>query len=406
MRAWARILRILGAVLTIGAVFAGSYAIAVALREPVFASEPADLAQPELSEVESAAPPETVPEPLVSEEAAPVPATVAVDVAGEVETADPDGLFDDVPELEIPEVDLDLDLDLNLDLDLDPVFAEIEERLTTEVGVPVRLPATLDVFDETSVSANLNAVDANGYVVQVGEGPDCNGSSTCQILTFTARASNQANPTLPEGTPVPLPNDLSGVYIDSSCGADCNNAFIVWVQDGVRYSVGSRVASGPAVLDLAWQSIDTALPTPSGPEACGFGAPQHEGAVARTITTVVDEDRSMHWIGVCSALGFDIEIIESPGDLRWTDVDGDGTFDTVVTHADGTSTIFAIDANRPRAVIDTGGGRLLVGDLACVNGTRRQPVDAATGEQLDFVNTTTVRRVPIESISEVPVGDC
>jgi len=237
---------------------------------------------------------------------------------------------------------------------------------------------------------------------------DCNGATVCRVSTFTARQSTSADPQLPAGTPVPLPNGLEGVFVDSSCGPDCNNGFILWIEDGVRYSVGSRVASGPSVLNLAWRSIDTALPTPSGPEVCGPGAPKHEGRVARTITTSVDDDRDMHWVAVCSEAGFDLEIIESPGELRWSDVDGNGVFDAVVRHDDGTSTIFALDSNRPLGVIDNGtNGRLRVQDLACVNdGGTRVAVDGASGERLDFVNSTNVRRNDDIDLSEMSPFDC
>lgn len=390
MRVWSRILRALAVVALLTVVFAASFLIAVTMREPILSNtDTTDSLAFDLSP--------TV-DPLTSPNGEAVPTTdPVVVVAGEVEEATPE-------EVEPEEPAEPVEVRTPVELSIDPAFAAVEQLLSTELDIAVRLPESLD--SENTWSATLASIDADGYVVHVGDEPDCGAASACRILTFTARASNQANPTLPSGTPVPLPNGQTGTFIDSSCGDGCNNAFIVWIEDGVRYSVGSRVASGQSVLDLAWRSIDTELPTPSGPEACGPGAPKHNGAVARTITTPVDDERSMHWIAVCSALGFDIEIIEAPGSLRWVDVDGDGTHDTVVTHDDGTATIFTVRENRPLGVIDSAGGRLRVGDLGCVNGTRRQAVDRATGERLDYVNATTVRRVADPAISELSVVDC
>lgn len=395
MRVWRWILRLIAAAVLLSAVFAISFIIAVTMRPQPQVGTLAPIAAPT---VETTAP-VTRPalEPELSEQSQSVPTTAPpiAFVEGAVELVDT---------ISAPPPPVTTEAPPAVELNLDPVFASIESRLSTEVDIAIRLPAQLDGAE--AWSATIDSIDANRYVVHVEDEPDCNAASACRTLTFTGSRSTAAEPSLPAGTTIPLPNGERGVFVDSSCGADCNNGFIVWVEDDVRYSVGSRVASGPAVLDLAWRSIDTALPTPSGPQICGPGAPKHNGQVARTITTEVDDQRSMHWIAVCSGLGFDIEIVEAPGDLRWTDVDGDDIYDAVITHADGSSTIFAIDGNRPLGVIDTSGGRLQVGDLKCVNSTRRQPIDAATNERLEYINSTSVRRVADPTLSESDVGDC
>lgn len=290
---------------------------------------------------------------------------------------------------------------------LDPIFDSTRAELTDVLTISVRLPEELD-DEATSWVPVISAIDPNGYVIHLDRDENCDGSSTCRVSTFTARRSAQLSPELTGGTPVPLPNGLSGVLMDSSCGEGCNNGFIIWIEDGVRYSVGSRVSAGPEILDLAWRSIDAALPTPSGPSVCGQGAPKHDGQVARTITTTVGDERSMHWVAVCSELGFDIEIIDAPGDLRWQDVDADGSHDAVVRYEDGSSTIFTIDNNRPRSVINFGTGRrLLVADLTCEQTTSgRRAVDRATGERLEFISTTLVRRIADETLIDSNLVDC
>ncbi|MFT7475411.1 MAG: hypothetical protein ACI81L_002350, partial [Verrucomicrobiales bacterium] len=256
----------------------------------------------------------------------------------------------------------------------------------------------------------ISSLDESGYVLHVGSGPDCNGATACRIATFTARRSATATPQLAHGTIVPLPNGLIGIFSDASCGTECNNGFITWIEGDVRYSVGSRVASGQAVLDLAWRSIDRSLPTPSGPDVCGPGAPQHDGMVARTITTDLGDDRRMHWVAVCSAAGTQVEIIATPGELRWVDVNVDGRYDAVVEHADGSSTLFSVSDGGPHASIDsTNGGRLLVGELGCgdTDGDgRREAFDLDSSEELQFVTPTTVRRIERIDLTGALIGDC
>ena len=105
----------------------------------------------------------------------------------------------------------------------------------------------------------------------------------------------------------------------------------------------------------------------------------------------------MHWVAVCGGLGTDVELIAEGGDVQWVDVDRNGEHDLVVTHDDATSTVFVVDGNRPRAVIDLGTSeRLRIGELACrqING-QPSAIDASTNEFLDFVSPLTVRRTEL-----------
>ncbi len=295
-------------------------------------------------------------------------------------------------------------------LEIDEVFDPVHDKLASVVGVPIRLPLGLGEAAK-SWTPTLSSVDAGGYVVHLGSGDDCNGASQCRVSTFTARRSLRNEPTVTTtGTPVPLPNGLEGVFSDSSCGSDCNNGFITWVEENVLYSVGSRLASGPAVLSLAWGAIDSTQAAPQPPEICGPGAPSDLGRVARSLTTELADGRSMHWLVVCSIDGTMVEVLDEPGELRWFDIDDDGFRDALVRGQAGSTSIFAVGANTPRAAIDIAtSGRLTVGDLGCAdldeNGSK-EAIDRASGDELVFINPTTVRRSPLLDIDMSSVGDC
>lgn len=291
---------------------------------------------------------------------------------------------------------------------LDEVFASVVDDLESRITIPVRLPADFG-FDDAELIAN-GLVDSDSYLIHVER--NCNDDTTCRIATFTAQRSTLSSPQPGTGgTAVPLPNGLMGRFSDGTCGEGCNNAFITWIEDDVRYSVGSNVVSGTEVLDLAWRSIDRSLPSPTGPDVCGPGHPKHDGAVATVLTTNVatgDSSAPVNWVAVCSALGIDVEVIAVPGTVRWNDVDQNGEHDLVVTHEDASSTIFVVDENRPRAVIDLQTAqRLLVGELACadIDGQRRA-IDASTGEILEFSSPLTVRRMTPERGASVVAVDC
>lgn len=285
-------------------------------------------------------------------------------------------------------------------LEIDPVFDPVHDRLATTLSIPVRLPSELGPGVEEWVPT-LGSVDANGYVVHLGVGDACTGASSCRVSTFTARKSNRLEARIPgDGTRVPLPGGLEGVFSDATCGSDCTNGFITWAEGNVLYSVGSRLGSGPEVLRLAWNAIDSSSTPPTPPEICGPGAPADNGRVARPISTEIADGRTIDWLLVCSADGTKVEILRESGDLAWIDLDDDGFRDLVLKMPDGESVVFAVSTNAPHAAIDVGtSSRLVIGELACADTDgdgRREAVDVATSERLDFLNPVTVRRTAIE----------
>ena len=292
--------------------------------------------------------------------------------------------------------------------ELDDVFAPLIPDLEASLLVPVRMPAELEVPGGTLTADGV--IDSAGYTIHVDQQDACQVGSTCRIATFTARQSVLSQPVLgTRGTSVPLPNGITGRFSDGTCGLGCNNAFITWIEDGVRYSVGSSTISGSEVLDLAWRSIDRSLAAPNGPEVCGPGNPKHDGQVTNVLTTEVVTGEEIHWVAVCSDLGIDVEILATPGTMRWADVDRNGEHEVVVAHADGSTTIFAVDENRPRAIIDLGTSeRLRVSELACTwfDGENRV-IDAATSEELSFISPLTVARIALDTeAADQPRWNC
>ncbi len=301
--------------------------------------------------------------------------------------------------------------------ELDEIFAPLIEDLDTRLDIPVRVPAELADSDLDLVAGG--EIDINGYIIHIDQEGSCADGGTCRVATFTARQSTSENPQLGlTGTEVPLPNGITGRFTDGTCGEDCNHAFITWIEGSVRYSVGSNTVSGTEVLDLAWRSIDRSLPAPTGPEVCGDDKPKHDGRSGTVLTTDVPTGASddaqlaqttpVHWVAVCGDLGTDVEIIAESGEVKWVDVDRDGEHDIVVSHPDSSNTLFVVDDNRPRAVIDLGTlERLEVGELRCiVLDGESAPIDASTNELLEFASPLTVRRVPLATPPQGPGFEC
>ncbi len=283
-------------------------------------------------------------------------------------------------------------------LNIDAVFDSVSSELGG-VSIPIRLPSAVN-DSMAELVPTIGRVDADGYVIYLGNATACPEGPDCRAITFTGRRSTSSSPRpTAAGTEVPLPNGLVGWFADSICSTDCDSAFLTWIEEDVRYSVGTRAASGTATLDLAWLALDSTLPAPSSPEICGPGAAAWDGRVGRTLTTVLDDARELHWVVLCSDAGTRVEIVEAPGTLVWLDLDLDSVKGPAIKHGDGTTSVFSLVGEEPRPAIDLGrGGRLLIGELRCadVDGDGRVDVlDAASGERLRFDGPRAVRRIAL-----------
>lgn len=294
-------------------------------------------------------------------------------------------------------------------LNIDAVFDSISSELA-DVSIPIRLPSAVNK-SMTELVPTLDRVDADGYVIHLDRTTACADGPDCRVFTFTGRRSSSLAPRpTAAGTEVPLPNGLVGWFADSICTTNCDSSFLTWIEDDVRYSVGTRAASGSATLELAWLALDSTLPSPSTPEICGPGAAAWDGRVGRTLTTVLDDARELHWIVLCSDAGTRVEIVETPGTLVWLDLDLDTVKGPAIKHGDGTTSVFSLVDEEPRPAIDLArGGRLLIGELRCadVDGDGEiDVIDASTGERLRFDGPRAVRRValalPVQSTLPCP----
>lgn len=87
------------------------------------------------------------------------------------------------------------------------------------------------------------AIQGGGYAFSLGAVRGCRGAGACTVAAFSAE---------PAGTPaykkrVRLANGIRGYYKGSSCGANCSDPDVQWMQDGVLYSVAAAVGGSRKV---------------------------------------------------------------------------------------------------------------------------------------------------------------
>lgn len=290
----------------------------------------------------------------------------------------------------------------NESLVVDPIFEPIMNDLIEFTELPVALP--LDVgegFD--GLAATLVAVDKDSYNIVVGFG-ECSGGNVCRVGSIDAIALDNIDYDIEaDGVPLPLPGRRTGYFFDASCGANCGDGYIRWIDNDVVYSVGLKAARVEAVLPFAWAAIRGDLAnTPTAPDRCIGATIPDDGRVAQ-----VAPRRNITWLLVCSDDGVAAEVIHGGAELEWLDVDGNGARDIALTDEGGQTRLFLVDTTSVQPVLDNETfTRLTIGDMRCGDTNSdgfTEILDAVDGARMAFVNPLLVdRSTLVDGVRDLP----
>ena len=157
----------------------------------------------------------------------------------------------------------------------------IELQMT---GIPLRLPNYIPEIGQRlkddnsrnqrlSVYAHLDEATANRYEITIGHSPTCTGGNVCRLGTIAATRITKGTPAIAEQyafmkdpkflgrrskepmSSVKLNQNLTGTFIPWVCGANCNDAKVVWDEGQYRYSVGIKVGDRESLIQMANSSI-------------------------------------------------------------------------------------------------------------------------------------------------------
>jgi hypothetical protein len=175
----------------------------------------------------------------------------------------------------------------NLDRLYQPILTNLQMT-----GIPLRLPidvpatTTLRSQDPKAtaetlklpVYVHLNEDTANGYLITLGYSDTCDGGNSCRLGTLSAQRLTKGTPAIDEQyafmkpsakfkgkrsqepmAPVQLANGSKGQFVPWLCGANCNDAKVVWDQDGYRYFVGIKVGDQSALVHMANSAITSTI---------------------------------------------------------------------------------------------------------------------------------------------------
>jgi hypothetical protein len=158
-------------------------------------------------------------------------------------------------------------------------------------GIPPQLPTYIPISVSARRSANsaaekltayahLDQDTPNGYQITLGYSPTCNGGNACQFGTVSAQRLTKGTPPIDEQYAIMKPNSgfkgrrspelmasvalsqgIKGYFIPWICGANCNDAKVVWDRQGYRYIMGIKVGDKAELVAMANSAIENTIAT-------------------------------------------------------------------------------------------------------------------------------------------------
>jgi len=159
-----------------------------------------------------------------------------------------------------------------------PILSEIVKS-----GVPLRLPTYIPARSQRlnnaekqpdKAYATVSSITDGMYTVIVGYTQDCTGGTSCRLgtvqgdrkMTETKRIEEvysfmqdpkfkgiRSKETM---VPVTLARNTSGWFIPWICGANCNDAKVVWDEGAYRYMVGIKLGDKNSLVEMANSAIN------------------------------------------------------------------------------------------------------------------------------------------------------
>lgn len=144
-----------------------------------------------------------------------------------------------------------------------PTFQPVLARLES-TGVPLMLPSDFPIEEGLpSIHPYVYTVEPGEYEISLDFGSDCQGAGACHYGSLTGKKVDSNEPVgtrnfgfdAERAQKVTLTNDIEGYFIESVCGASCDDAQVFWIYNGFQYMVGVKGGRQSDVLNLANATI-------------------------------------------------------------------------------------------------------------------------------------------------------
>ena len=136
-------------------------------------------------------------------------------------------------------------------------YSAAQAALQKRTKVPLRLPTFIPPYGDADnlVFATVESADAQGYDVEIAFAEDCHGANVCHLGEI--QGSTKLFPREGRRVPVALHKGLTGYFIDSTCGASCNDSEILWREGDYHYSIGMKAEEEATLVKIVNSAIDS-----------------------------------------------------------------------------------------------------------------------------------------------------
>ena len=135
------------------------------------------------------------------------------------------------------------------------IYKTVYARLRRDTQVPLRLPTYLaSEAEPEKLYANVITATKTEYEIIIGFVEDCEGGNACRWGSAYG-GKVEFKPEKGDVT-VKLAGNIKGFFRDATCGANCSDSKIFWMQNGYLYAVGIKAAKLKALIKAANSAIN------------------------------------------------------------------------------------------------------------------------------------------------------
>jgi hypothetical protein len=128
-------------------------------------------------------------------------------------------------------------------------FQPISAKLKQQTKIPVLLPTFIPESNNPLFTALIENISPMEYKVMLAFDPQCNGGTACYLGNVSGKLTD--GDSVPEGTKVTLANHLTGYFVDATCGANCSDSTLSWMDQGNLYQVALQGGKLETLLKMA-----------------------------------------------------------------------------------------------------------------------------------------------------------
>lgn len=144
-------------------------------------------------------------------------------------------------------------------------FVSVLAQNTT--GVPMMLPPAFPVEEGLAVHPYVYTAEPGEYEISLDFGADCHGAGACHYGSLAGKKVDSNEPVSTQNfnfdagraQKVTLAKGIEGYFIESLCGASCDDAKVFWIYNGFQYILGLKAGRQSDVLDLANATINNSI---------------------------------------------------------------------------------------------------------------------------------------------------